>query len=157
VLINTIVQTLKKTGRVILEEGQGKTIELVSQDKWDPKRDHIGGIFLLFDLFQLKSLTLPFSEVSLDIIELSTKPVVFHSPVPETLINAPVTDRKIKFVLIREGFWNQLLFNFGRPLIYQEKAHKETGIKTDEKFPLLGGGIREMYLGPAGEVKIVKG
>src|SRR5690606_8553566 len=112
VLINTIVRTLRDKGRIFLEEGHGKTIELVVPDNWDLRRDRPGGVFLIYEIFQIKGLAVPFSEVSLDIVELSTKPVIFHSPVNKILIKAPVIDQKIKFFLIREGFWNQLLFNY---------------------------------------------
>lgn len=157
VLINEIVRTLKEQGRIFLEEGHGKTIELVVQDRWDSQRDSPEGIFLIHEIFQLKGLTLPFSEVSLDVVDLSTTPVIFHSPVNERLVIGPIIDQKVKFVVLKEGFWNKLLFNLGRPLIYQPGLQKGGGIKTAEKFPLETGGIKEMYLGPEGQVKILKG
>lgn len=156
--INDIVRVLKKDGRILLLEGHGQAIELVAPDQWDARRDSPGGIFLLFELFQIRNIALPFSEVSLDIVEMATRPVVYHSPVNDLVKNAPVIDRKVKFALIREGFWNRLLFNYGRPLIFQRPAAAEaTGMRAKEKFPLAGGGIREMFLGPEGEVKMLNG
>ena len=156
--ISTIVQVLKKEGRIVLTEGNGNTIELVVPDQWNTLHDRQNGIFLIFELFQIRSIALPFSEVSLDIVELATKPVIYHTPANGALKNAPLINDKLKFALIKEGFWNQLLFNFGRPLIYQ-LAEGEGAVlnRTNEKFPLLDAGVKEMFLGPEGEVKILKG
>jgi hypothetical protein len=156
--INTIVQALRKEGRSVLAEGNGNIVELVVPDHWDALRDKQDGIFLIFELFQIRSIALPFSEVSLDIVELATKPIIYHTPANASLKNAPLTSGTVRFSLIRNGFWSQLLFNFGRPLIYQH-AEEDGGAldRTSEKFPLLDVGVKEMFLGPEGEVKILKG
>ena len=156
--INNIVRILKKDGRVLLMEGHGKTIELVVPDRWDEQRDDPGGTFLFFELFQIRNITLPFSEVSLDIVELATKPIIYHSPVNDLVKNSTVIDCKVTFALIKEGYWNRLLFNHGRPLIFQiPAAAGAVGMQTNEKFPLVAGGVREMFLGPEGHVKILNG
>lgn len=155
--IKSIVQILKKEGRILLTEGQGNSLELVVPESWDVLLDK-NGVFLLFELFQIRSIAVPFSEVSLDIVEFTSKPVIYHSPVNENLQNAPVVDGKIKFAMIREDSWKQLLYNFGRPLIY--KKTNKTGvapIETKIKFPLLTSDVKEMFLGPEGEVKILNG
>lgn len=156
--ISNIVRELKKDGRVLLLEGHGKTIEFVAAERWDAQRDQPDGTFLLFELFQIRNIALPFSEVSLDIVEMATRPIIYHTPVNNLVKNGPVVASKVKFALIKEGFWNRLLFNYGRPLIFQiSTAAGAVGMQTKEKFPLVAGGVREMFLGPEGEVKILNG
>lgn len=156
--IKSIVQQLRTEGRISLTEGHGQTIELVVPDKWEPERDQEEGVFLLFEMFQVRSLTLPFSEVSLDIVELATQPIIYHSPANTNLTKAPILGGKVKFAMLREGIWNKLLYNFGRPLIFQKTTDAAAEmIKTNEKFPLLALGVKEMFLGPEGEVKILNG
>lgn len=156
--IKTIVQQLRVDGRVSLTEGHGQHMELVAPEKWNSGIDKGEGIFLLFEMFQIRSIALPFSEISLDIVELATKPIVYHTPANAALQNAPLIEGNVKFAMVREGIWNKLLFNFGRPLIYQKQVDAPSEeIKTNEKFPLLAVGVKEMFLGPEGEVKILNG
>ena len=153
--IKTIVQTLKAEGRIALSESQGNSFELVVPESWDPVNDD-DGIFLLFELFQIRTVAAPFSEVSLDIVEFSTKPVIYHSPANVNLQNVPLVNGRIKFSMIREEGWKQLLFSFGRPLIYKKKDKNEiSSVIVDIKFPLLTVCVKEMFLGPEGEVKIL--
>ncbi|MEX2594389.1 MAG: hypothetical protein WD426_16585 [Anditalea sp.] len=156
--INKIVQTLRKEGRIYIKEGQGKIIELIVPERWKAHLDRQDGVFLIFDLFQIRNIALPFSEVSLDIVELASKPIIYHTTANEALKNAPVSDHVVRFSLIKEGFWNQLLFNYGRPLIYQvPDLQGEVENTVNKKFPLMAGGVKEMFLGPEGEVKILNG
>lgn len=139
-----------------MTEGHGKTIVLIAPERWDARLHESRGVFLLFELFQIRSIVVPFSEVSLDIVEYSSKPVIFQSPAHESLRNAPVVDGKVKFSMIREGIWNKLLFGYGRPLIFlNAQTGERTDIETKDKFPLLINGVKEMFLGPEGEVKIL--
>lgn len=155
--IDKIVQTIRKEGRVVLKEGHGTSIELVAEENWDPGVDSQEGIVLLFDLFQIRSIALPFSEVSLDIVELASKPVIYRTPANPFLKATPVVEGKIRFSMIREGNWNKLLFNFGKPLIYQlAKSPGSEEMVSKDKFPLLAEGVKEMFLGPEGEVKMYK-
>jgi hypothetical protein len=156
--IKEIVQTLRKEGRICLQEGLGNNIELVVPERWEERHDRQEGIFLIFDLFQIRILALPFSEVSLDIVELATQPIIYHTTANEVLKNAPVINHVVKFSLIKEGFWNQVLFNYGRPLIYQVpdfQGEVENHVRV--KFPLVTAGVKEMFLGPEGQVKMLNG
>ncbi len=156
--IKAIIQLLRDKGRVSLRDQQGQTIELIEQEKWDGGIDQANGVFLLFDLFQIRSIAMPFSDVSLDIVDYNSKPVIYHSPANRNLSGAPVTDGKVKFAMIREGNWNKLLFNYGKLLIWQmAKEDKEADFEKIDKFPLLEAGVKEMFLGPEGEVKMLKG
>lgn len=137
-------------------EGHGKIIELVVPERWEVPRDKPDGIFLIFELFQIRSIALPFSEVSLDIVQLASEPIIFHTTVNEILLNAPVIDHLVKFALLKEGFWNRLLYNYGRPLVYQVPHLLAGENKTMERFPLASGEVKEMFLGPEGEVKMLK-
>ena len=95
--IKAIIQLLRDKGRVSLRDQQGQTIELIEQEKWDGGIDQVNGVFLLFDLFQIRSIAMPFSDVSLDIVDYNSKPVIYHSPANRNLSGAPVTDGQVKF------------------------------------------------------------
>lgn len=156
--MNNIVQKLRREGRVYLQEGHHRVIELLDPESWDSQLDRKEGVFLLSDLFQIRTIALPFSEVSLDIVELASRPIIYHTTANAALKKAPLTDHVVKFALIKEGFWNRLLFNYGRPLIYQLPDYSgEVENSVNEKFPLLTVGVKEMFLGPEGEVKILNG
>lgn len=154
--MNTLVQSLRQDGRITIMEGHGKIIDLVVPERWQTHKDSREGIFLIFEMFQIRSFAQPFSEVSLDVVELASKPIIYHTPANESLSNAPVVNGRVKFAFIQEGFWNRLLFNFGRPLIYQASGQLETENNTSHKFPLSAEDVKEMFLGPQGEVKILK-
>lgn len=156
--IKAIIQLLRDKGRVSLKDNQGQTIELIAHEKWDSRSDVGDSVFLLFDLFQIRSIAMPFSDVSLDIVEFNTKPVVYHTPANRNLTDAPLVNGQIKFAMIREGNWNKLLFTFGKLLICQMVTdNRKADFEVTDKFPLLGHGVIEMFLGPEGEVKILKG
>jgi hypothetical protein len=154
--MNTLVQSLRQEGRITIMEGHGKIIDLVVPEKWKADADSPEGIFLIFEIFQFRSFAQPFSEVSLDIVELASKPIIYHTPANGSVSNAPIVNGLVKFAFIQEGFWNRFLFNFGRPLIYQASELLETENNTAEKFPLAAEDVKEMFLGPQGEVKILK-
>lgn len=156
--IKAIIQLLRDKGRVSLKDNQGQTIELIEQEKWDKHSDREDSIFLLFDLFQIRSIAMPFSDVSLDIVEFNTKPLIYHTPANRNLADAPMVDGKIKFAMIRDGNWNKLLFTYGKILIcHRVSGDRKADFEVHDKFPLVGQGIVEMFLGPEGEVKILKG
>lgn len=149
-----IVKTLRDKGEVTIKEGNGKILTLLKIDAWTPE---MGGdwIVLLFDLFQIRSICMPFSEVSLDIVEFGNKPTVFHSPVNSVIKNVPVTDGNVQFSLIREPNWNKLLFAISQPVLSRIDREKDQAeFQTELYFPLLGPSTKEMFLGPDGDVKI---
>ncbi|WP_228527867.1 hypothetical protein [Pararhodonellum marinum] len=151
-----VVKKLRDSGRVTIKEGHGKVITLLAASVWNPNNDQAEGIFLLFDLFQIRTLAEPFSEVSLDIVEFATKPTIYHSPVNRIWTQGPIQDGMLRFALIRQPFWKKLLFNFGQPLIVQYEEDKIADFETQEYFPLLSAGTKEMILSPEGDVKILK-
>ncbi|MEB2783826.1 hypothetical protein [Algoriphagus persicinus] len=113
--------------------------------------------FLLFDLFQIRTICEPFSEVSLDIVEYANKPTVYHSPANRILNNGPIVDGELKFSLILEPNWNKLLFQISQPVLVKIDSQETTSHQTPIFFPLLSPSTKEMFLGPEGEVKIIKG
>lgn len=156
--IKAIIQLLRDKGRVSLKDNQGKVIELIAHDKWDGHADRADGIFLLFDLFQIRSIAMPFSDVSLDIVEFNTKPVIYYTSANRNLADAPIVNGQIKFAMIRDSNWNKLLFTYGKLLICQGVTDdRKADFEVLDKFPLSGQGVIEMFLGPEGQVKILKG
>jgi len=152
-----IIKALKEKGRITIQEGYGKRISLIAAEKWDASVDRPDGMFLLFDLFQIRSIALPFSEVSLDIVELTNKPFIYQTIANPAVVNAPKIENKVRFSVIKSGAWNKLLFNYGGLVIFQTADAGNEGVyHTGEKFPLLTPeGVGEMFLGPEGEVKIL--
>lgn len=154
--IKDVVKILKEKGRIRIKDGHGTVLELVTPQRWDAAIDDQEGIFLFFDVFQIRNVAEQFSEVSLDIIEYATKPTIYHTPVNRILKNGPIIDGKVKFSVIRKEFWNKLIFAFSQPLILQFSKSKEWDMVTEDFFPLLSVGTKEMFLSPDGDVKIIR-
>lgn len=154
--IKDAVNILKEKGRIRIKDGHGTVLELVAPQRWDAAKDDQEGIFLFFDVFQIRNVAEQFSEVSLDIIEYATKPTIYHTPVNRILKNGPIIDGRVKFSVIRKEFWNKLIFAFSQPLILQFSKSKEWDMVTEDFFPLLSAGTKEMFLSPDGDVKIIR-
>jgi hypothetical protein len=154
--IKEAVTMLKEKGRIRIKDGHGTVLELVAPQRWDAAKDDQEGIFLFFDVFQIRNVAEQFSEVSLDIIEYATKPTIYHTPVNRILKNGPIIDGKVKFSVIKKEFWNKLIFAFSQPLILQFSKSKEWDLVTEDFFPLLSAGTKEMFLSPDGDVKIIR-
>lgn len=151
-----IVKTFREKGETTIKEGNGKVITFLKPELW---KDEMGKdwIYLIFDLFQIRSICVSFSEVSLDIVEFASKPTIYHSPVNKLMSHGPIENGLVKFSLVREPQWNKLLFQLSQPVL--AKVGKETAceFQTEVFFPLLSASVKEMFLGPEGEVKIIKG
>ncbi len=155
--INAVVKKLKEEGRVRIKEGHGMQIELLVPAQWRQSSDQHEAVFLLYELFQIRTLTEQFSEVSLDVVEYATKPTIYHSPVNRFYEDGPILDGMIKFSVIKQSFWNSLLYSFGQPLVFQPSKVTGADFETNEYFPLLSEGVKELFLSPEGDVKILKG
>jgi hypothetical protein len=115
------------------------------------------GIYLLFDLFQIRSLCPPFSEVSLDIVDFASKPSIYQSPANPLLPKGAVTNGNVRFALIKEPSWNKLLFQMAQPVLFIEEKERVADVETALLFPLFNPNTKVLFLGPEGEVKIMKG
>ena len=156
--IKAIIQLLRDQGRVVLKDRAGHVFELINSEQWADVDGRTDGIYLLFDLFQIRSIAVPFSDISLDVVDFSTKPVIYHTLANPHLLSAPIKDGQVRFAMIKEGSWNKLLFNFGKSLIYQAVADgRSLDFDTVDKFPIVDGEVKQMFLGPEGEVKILNG
>lgn len=150
--IKTIIKILNEEGRITLKDRDGFLFDLIAPQKWDSEKDDAEGVFLLFDLFQIRSIAEQYSEVALDIVEFADKPVIFHTPAGRAFAGGPALDGNVRFLMIKKGYWNSLLFNYGKPLIFQKSAHSGTEYILNEVFPVAH---RSLYLGPEGDVKIL--
>lgn len=155
--IKDIINILKEQGRIKVKEGHGKVLEFVTLERWNKDKDDQEGVFLIFDVFQLRSISEQFADVSLDIIEFATKPTVYHTIKGRFLRNGPVQEDKIKFSLIKKDFWNKILFSYGQVLILNYLEDQDVDFETKDFFPLLSAGTKEMFLSPDGDIKILKG
>ncbi|GMQ29418.1 hypothetical protein [Algoriphagus confluentis] len=153
---SAIVKSFRDSGKVTIKEGNSHLIQLVKPELWEAEGGN-DGVFLLFDLFQIRSVCVPFSEVSLDIVDFSSKPTIFHSPVNPSLSAGPIDHGEVKFSLIREPHWNKLLFQLSQPVVARTVPQGQADHQVTVFFPLLMKGVKEMFLGPEGEVKIRKG
>ncbi|PZX56034.1 hypothetical protein LV84_02400 [Algoriphagus ratkowskyi] len=151
-----LVAAFRENGILHLKEGNGKVITLMKPEQW---KSDMGDdwTFLLFDLFQIRLICQQFSEVSLDIIEYANKPTVYHSPANSIVKNGPIIDGVLKFSLVMEPSWNKLLFQISQPVLVKIDTKETTTHQTPLLFPLLSPSAKEMYLGPDGDVKIIKG
>lgn len=123
---------------------------------WKPEMSE-DWTFLLFDLFQIRAICEPFSEVSLDVVEYANKPTVYHSPANGIIKDGPIVDGVLKFSLILEPTWNKLLFQISQPVLVKIDSKEAASFQTPILFPLLSPSAKEMFLGPDGDVKIIKG
>jgi hypothetical protein len=151
-----ILTLLKEKGIVYIKEGSGKIFSLRKGSL--AEKEILGkGIYLLFDLFQIRTLCVSFSEVSLDIVEFASKPTIYESPANPLLPKGAVVNGLVRFSLIREPNWNKLLFQIAQPVIFTEETGVEAAVQTSLLFPLFHAGTKELFLGPEGDVKIKKG
>ncbi|SEG01022.1 hypothetical protein [Algoriphagus boritolerans] len=150
-----IVKTFRENGQVTIQEGNGKNLTLLKMENWEPEMG-FDWTFLLFDMFQIRTVCEPFAEVSLDVVEFASKPTIYHSPVSKVIKNAPIQDGNIRFSLIREPNWNKLLFQISQPVLSKiGYLTDQADTQTELYFPLLSPSTKEMFLGPEGDVKIV--
>jgi hypothetical protein len=150
-----IVKAFRENGTVTIREGNGKLLTFLKMEDWKPVFGN-DWVFLLFDLFQIRTVCEPFSEVSLDIVEFGTKPTIYHSPVNRVLKSGPIQEGVVMFSLVREPNWNKLLFQISQPVLVRvDTSGSQSDFQTDLFFPLLSPSTREMYLGPEGDVKII--
>lgn len=151
-----ILTLLKEKGIVYIKEGSGKIFSLRKGSL--AEKEILGkGIYLLFDLFQIRTLCVSFSEVSLDIVEFASKPTIYESPANPLLPKGAVVNGLVRFSLIRDPNWNKLLFQIAQPVIFTEETGVEAAVQTSLLFPLFHTGTKELFLGPEGDVKIKKG
>lgn len=151
-----LVAAFREKGILHLKEGNGKVITLMKPALWQPEMGE-DWTFLLFDLFQIRTICEPFSEVSLDVIEYANKPTVYHSPANRIIKNGPIVNGVLKFSLIMEPSWNKLLFQISQPVLVKIDTKETSSHQTPLLFPLLSPSSKEMFLGPDGDVKIIKG
>lgn len=151
-----ISKSFREKGKTSLREGNGAIVTLIKPDIW---KEELGKnwIFLLFDLFQIRSICEPFSEISLDVVEFASKPTIYTSPVNKNLAVGPIDEGCVKFSLIREPNWNKLLFQIAEPVLFHLDYDSRFEFETNLYFPLLSPSRKELYLGPTGEIKIIKG
>jgi hypothetical protein len=153
---SALVKSFRDQGKLVIKEGNGKVITLLKPELW---QENMGfdWTYLLFDLFQIRSICEPFSEVSLDIVEFASKPTIYNSPVNKLLTKGPVTKGLVKFSLIREPEWNKLLYQLSQPVLVGYGKDDQPEVQVDRFFPLTSSSLKELFLGPEGEVKIIKG
>ncbi|QDH79601.1 hypothetical protein FKX85_11350 [Echinicola soli] len=151
--VKTIVDELREKGRVCVLDGSGKPVELIVPEHFQDKDDS-QAIFLLVDLFQIRALAGQFSEIALDIIEFATKPTVYTSWASDLLKKGPIHVEKVKFSILKKGFWNNIVFSFSRPLVVQHGKKEEAIGSVSEKFPLFQGEVKKLFLSAEGDVKI---
>ena len=154
--INSVTKKLRDGGKVVIKEGNNLLFELIVPSKWEVQKDSSDGVFLLYDTFQIRTLSNQFSEVSLDVVEYANKPTIYHTPVNRFYKDGPIHEGLVKFSMVKHPFWNSLLYTFGQPLVFQQIKEQLFDFETREYFPLLTTGVKEIYLSPEGDIKILK-
>lgn len=154
--IKQAVQLLKEKGRICVKDGHSVIMDFLLPEAWSADSDEGNSVLLLFEIFQIRMVAKPFSEISLDIVEFGTKPTVYVSPVNKLWKEGPILDGKIRFSLIKKDFWNKFLFQFGKPIYWQKSKSNTFDFETKEYFPLLSEGTKYLQLDPEGRIKILK-
>jgi hypothetical protein len=154
--LSELAKKLKTDGILHLKEGNGKGMTFLKPEGWDPKMGE-DWIFLLFDLFQIRTICEPFSEVSLDIVEYASKPTIYRSSPNRGLKLPPLVDGNLKFSLIREPNWNKFLFQLSQPILVRLDTNDQKAVETSLLFPLFSPNVKELVLGSDGDVKIIRG
>lgn len=149
-----LINTYKKQGRLTLSDEHKNTLTLLSPQNWTTDMG-TDWVYLLFDLFQIRTICHQFSEVSLDVVEYASKPTIYHSEPNAQNLNGPLTKGCLKFSLIREPNWNKLLFQTSQPVLVQLNSKTNSEATTDIMFPLFSKNVKEMYLGAEGDIKII--
>lgn len=147
------MKAFREKGKVDLKEGNGAVLTLLKPELWKGEMGY-DWIYLLFDLFQIRSICEPFSEVSLDIVDFASKPTIYKSPANKLLSNGPIENGSIRFSLIREPNWNKLLFQIAHPVLFRIEKNNQAEFQTTLFFPLLNPSKKELHLGPDGEIKV---
>ncbi|WP_144605674.1 hypothetical protein [Algoriphagus algorifonticola] len=153
---SVFVKQFRDQGFLSIKEGNGKVITLLQASHWKPEMG-TDWVYLLFDLFQIRSVSEQFSEISLDIVEFASKPTIYSSPANILIPEGLPVEEKIRFSLIREPDWNKLLFQISQPVLVQLESDRPAEVETKKLFPLFSPSLKELYLGPEGDVKIIKG
>lgn len=150
------VKQFRDQGSLSIKEGNGITITLLKPENWTPEKGN-DWVYLLFDLFQIRTISEQFSEVSLDIVEYASKPTIYSSPGNSRVPEGLAVNGNIRFSLIRDNEWNKLLFQISQPVLVKLDSKSKAEVETKKYFPLFGPNVKEFYLGPEGDVKIIKG
>ncbi|WP_209328781.1 hypothetical protein [Lunatimonas salinarum] len=112
-------------------------------------------VFLLHDLFQLRTIAKPFSDVSLDIVDWAEDPVIFHTDVNRPMMKDSFSGEIIKFALLKDPFWKHHLHSIGE-IVVCLPHHREGAVwEVAHSLPLFGKVVKQLYLSAEGQVKMI--
>jgi len=142
------------TGKLSFQDTEGGSFVWIKTSLWKPEMD---GVFLIHEIYQLKSLVGNFSDVALDIVEYAADETVFLSPQPSWNINKGKSGGLIKFALVSSPYWKQLLRQI-REIVFLKWEDKvlPSAIIGAQTFPF-NRKSRVMELHEDGRVKIING
>ena len=149
-----ISKEFAKSGQLNFQDTKGANFEWIKVTDWKPEME---GVFLVHEIYQLKSLVGNFSDVALDIVEFAADKTIFQSPQPAWNINKGKSGGLIKFALVSSPFWKQVL-NQVREIVFlrwQNEVLPST-IKGLQAFPF-NRESKVMQLHEDGRVKIING
>ncbi|MHA7129974.1 hypothetical protein [Algoriphagus namhaensis] len=150
-----LISLYRERGEITLEDGNKRSITFLNPEKWSSEKG-TQWIYLLFDLFQIRSVAPQFSEVSLDLIEYASKPTIYHTEPNFQTKQGPLLNGHIRFSLIKEPTWHKLLFQMAHPVLIQMDTTAQLDASEQILFPLFSPNLKELYLGPEGDIKIIK-
>ncbi|MCC5938848.1 MAG: hypothetical protein JJU34_16330 [Lunatimonas sp.] len=110
-------------------------------------------VFLLYDLFQLRTIAKPFSEVSLDIVEWAEDPVIFHTDVNRLVMKDSFSGEIIKFAVLKDPFWKNSLRSIGEIVVCLPDLSEGKVWELPHPLPLFGKSVKQLYLSAEGQVK----
>lgn len=146
---------LKESGSVQLRVAGGSSLRIVKLSLASGV-DLSRSLFLLHELFQLRSIAKPFSDVSLDIVEWSEEPVIFQTERNPMLNLDQFTGKNVRFALIKDAYWRYSLRAVGEIVLGLPGTPDEEVWDVVQPFSLFSGKTKEIYLSAEGVVKMLK-
>lgn len=150
-----LIKAFRDKGELTLNLSDNHSITLLQTNHWSLEKGS-EWMYLLFDTFQIRSIAPQPSEVGLDLIEFASKPTIYWSEPNFQSKKGPLKDGKISFSIIKEPSWNKLLFQISQPVLAKLDSGQKPDARLDMSFPLFYNGLKVIYLGENGDIKILK-
>jgi hypothetical protein len=112
-------------------------------------------VFLLFDSFQLRAISRPFSDISLDIVEWAEDAVIFHTDPNPLFRQSGFSGEMVKFALLKAPIWRDSLRKIGEIVVWLPRQNEDTTWDLLQNLPLSAKSVKQLYLSADGQVKLM--
>lgn len=153
-IIESWIKQIKEEGTVSLKTLEGTTLYCSKLSALKAPVSE-NAVFLLYDLFQLRTIAKPFSDVSLDIVEWAEDPVIFHTDVNRVLMRDSYSGEIVKFTLLKDPYWKNCLRSIGEIVVCLPHRTESHAWQLPHSLPLFGKVVKQLYLSAEGQVKMI--